>query len=289
MGDPFIADTALLARAIDHAATIARPRQLFRWADDEERLRPSMSREAALDVLSRLPPPSNRVNDVTGILSRGPHEAVEAVWALGRHGQRLDGRERELLENALAHYERLAKPSTDSTGTTVSDTLRRGSYMFLADLLGDAAIPHLMEELASVGGRKFVLYELSRLGRPPRDLVISLSAMDYLEPHRVQDYARTRFAYDDALAAFLRGATDPDATRALALGSLDHDPERLRGAWLEHRDRVPPWRVETAFAPLGLVPRDAGVAFLIDQHTRRWVQGFEMQRGLSSDFERVRS
>ncbi|MBN8611794.1 MAG: hypothetical protein J0L92_14460 [Deltaproteobacteria bacterium] len=236
-----------------------------------------MTREAALEVLARLPAPSVQVNEVTGIITRGPHEAVEAVWALGRRGLRLEEQERDLLENAIAHYERLATLDTDSPGAAMSVTLRRLSSMFLPDVLGDAAIPHLIEELACAGGRKFVLYELHRLGRPPREVVISLSVMDYLEPDRVQDYVRTRCAYDDTLAAFLRAAADPEATRALALGSLGHDPERLRGVWLEHRDRLPPWRVETGFAPLGLVPRDSGVAFLIGQDTRRWVRGFEVQ------------
>jgi len=273
VGDPFVADPALLARAIDHAATIAKRRRLFRWADDEERLRPSMTREAALDVLRRLPPPSVRASAVTGIWTWEPHEATGAVRTLAHGGHVLLGDERALLERALAHYERLEGPSDRP-----HVTLRRASRSFLPELLGADAIPHLLEEVAhDVGGGRFALQDLRRLGGLPRDAVISVCGMEHLAAAETADYVRTRFAYDAGLATLLRATQGPHAARALSLGALDHDHTRLRAAWIEHRERLPPWRVTTAFVPHGLVPCDGGVACLIDQDTRRWVRGFELE------------
>lgn len=233
-----------------------------------------MSRDAAFDVLGQLPAPSVRRSEVTGLEVWEPREAVRALWALRDHGERLDAHEQDVLERALAHYEQLESPPTDDVSRR---TLRRGSSRALADLLGDAAIPHLAEEVkhSSVGDDP--LYELQLLGRPPRELVLTVPALTHLRAHDVERYVRTRFAYDAGLAPFLRTLDHPHADHTIRLGALDHDPERLRGAWLENRHRLPPWRVTTAFAPLGLIPRDAGVAFLCDRDERRWVRGLELE------------
>lgn len=231
-----------------------------------------MSREAALRVLAQLPPPSVHTHEVTGIWVWTPHEATEAVWALGRHGIQLDPRERALLERAMEHYERLEGPPQ-----AVRTTLRRRCSMILPELLGDRALPHLLDEVSDAAAGYHALHDLHRLGSPPRDFVLSATEMPHLSTCDLEDYVRTRFAYDGGLAGFLRASDDPRAARALAFGALDHDPERLRGAWERVQHELPPWRVSTPFAPLGLVPRNAGVAFLVGPDTRRWVHGFELE------------
>ena len=231
-----------------------------------------MTREAALRVLAQLPPPSVRTDDVTGMWVWGPHEAKDAVWALGRQGRLLDQGERELLEKALDHYELLEAPPR-----ALPVTLRRSSGMFLPELLGDRAIPHLVQTVSEVAGG-YALYDLQRLGRVPRDVVMSIGEMQHLRVDQVERYVRTRFAYDDdGLAPFLRASDDPRAPPALATGGLDHDAYRIRAAWNAARNRLPPWRVSTSFAPLGAVPCEEGVAFLIDRDNRRWVRGFELE------------
>lgn len=274
VGDPFVADAVLLDRALREAASIAKERQLFEWEADDPALGPTMPRDEALEVLRSLPAPFVKTNEVTGIAVWGPHEAADAVAQLGRHGQPLRGMERDVLEQALDHYDRVRPPSWRAPLPT--RPLRCMVSGWLPDLLGDAALPHLCVELASPEAF-FIVHQLSRLGRAPLETVLAVTDHPHIRPEHAKQYVRTRFAYDGGLVTSLSNGGDPKAARALQLGALDHDPERLRAAWDGARERLPRWRAPTAFAPLGLVPREAGIAFLVAPHTRRWVRGFELE------------
>ncbi len=236
-----------------------------------------MTREAALEVLRRLPAPYAKTNQI-GFRVWAPHDADAAVLALARHGNLLDRDSCELLQRALDHYER--SPAAPTHPLSIERTLRQGSIDQLPTLLGDRAVPYLSTALTDRVRAEWAVFALLDTGRAPMRTVLDAVSAPELgwRGELVRDrFLRTRFAHDADLAASLRALDDPRASTALAVGALAHDPERLRGVWLERRDGLPPWRVETAFAPLGLVPRDAGIAFLIDQDTRRWVRGLEMQ------------
>jgi hypothetical protein len=274
VGDPFVADTALLDRPLREAATSAKKRQLFELPHGPA-LVPTMRREEALDILRALPAPRLKTDETTGLAVWGPHDAASAVTQLGRHGQPLRSAERDLLERALDHDDGMERSS--SSVPPLTRRLRGLVWLWLVDLLGDAAIRHLSVELQDTALADFIVHELQRVGRAPVETVLSVAGHPNLRLHQATEYVRTRFAYDAGLAASLRGSGDAKAIRALQLGALEHDPERLRATWDGVREQLPRWRAPTAFAPLGLVPREAGVAFLVARDTRRWVRGFELE------------
>lgn len=155
MNDDFVATRSEIEALRAHAAVIAKERVAFLQRAAGVATDPLFPSDLAWarDVLHRLPPSWSRTNDVTGLNTIAPHEALHALRVLDTHERaRLGAEDEALIHRALEHY-----------GTELSQR----TLHTLPALLGVRSIPYLEPLLALRSCTDWVRDELTKLGVVP--------------------------------------------------------------------------------------------------------------------------